>query len=465
MDDRLIKNFFKAGTAVIAGTVAASLLTRGTLNRLHDRAMKKIMENPYDKNLYALISSASRIGIQNIVETNLRATEGKVIARPMGTPKKMPGFDDLMFSIAQLDTMPTPFEISTDTRVTIGKKAEKPFVIDMPIMIAPMAYGEALSLEAKVALAKGATMAGIASNTGEGPFLPEERKAARYLIYQYHRGDWNKTPEIMSQCDGIEIQLGQGAIGGVGHVLDAKNIDRELRKAFNYPKNKDAVAHSRQPEVQRPEKLAGLVEKLRTIGQGTPIGVKMAAGKQLEADLDWVCDAGVDFISLEGAEAATKGSAPILQDDFGVPLIFAIKRAADWLQKHGYRERVSLIAAGRIRTPADMLKACAMGADACYIGAIALFAISHTQVLKALPFEPPTQIIWYKARYSKKFNPNEGAKTLHKFLLSCKGEIDEAIKGLGKFSLKEVGREDLMALTDLISTGCGIPMVYEPFIP
>jgi methylamine---glutamate N-methyltransferase subunit C len=315
-----------------------------------------------------------------------------------------------------------------------------------------------------VALAKGSAMAGISSNSGEGPFLPEERKAARHLIYLYNRGDWGKTPEIMRQCDGIEIQLGQGAYGGVGHVLKAEKIDRELRKAFHFPKCKDAVAHSRQPEVQRPEDLGKLVQKLRDIGQGIPIGVKIAAGKYLEADLDWICNAGADYVAIDGAEAATKGSSPILQDDFGVPSIFAVTRAADWLQKYNFKDSVTLIAGGRIRTPADMLKACALGADACYIGAIALFAMSHTQVLKPLPFEPPTELIWYKARYANKFNVNEGAQALHKFLISCKEEIDEAIKALGKSKLKEVGREDMMALTELVGKGCRIPMIYEPFV-
>jgi methylamine---glutamate N-methyltransferase subunit C len=410
MKEREIINAAKIGAAAFAGLMATSILQRRYINKAHDKALKKLMTNPYDKNMYELISSASRIGLQTIVETNLRSQEGKVVERPMGSPKQFPNMDELMFNIPQLYTMPTPLEQTIDTRVTIGKKAKKPFVIDMPIMITAMAYGEALSAKAKEALAKGSAMAGISSNSGEGPFLAEERKAARHLIYLYNRGDWGKTPEIMRQCDGIEIQLGQGAFGGVGHVLKAKKIDRELRKALNYPKGKDAVVHSRQPEVQRPEDLAKLVQKLRDIGRGIPIGVKIAAGKYLEADLEWICNAGADYIAIDGAEAATKGSSPILQDDFGVPLVFAVTRAADWLQKYNFRDSVTLIAGGKIRTPADMLKACALGADACYIGAIALFAMSHTQVLKPLPFEPPTEIIWYKARYANKFNVNEGAQ-------------------------------------------------------
>ena len=466
--DSLDKKFKKAllvGAGAAAGITLTRKFVRSVINRTHDHALKILMEDPYDENLWELVSASTRIGLQNVLETNLRSAEGKAIARPMGSPKKFPSLDDLVFTFAQLYNMPTPLEEAIDTKVVIGKKAEKPFTVDIPIMIAPMAYGEALSKKAKIALAKGSAMAGTSTNTGEGPFLPEERRAAKYLIYQYNRGDWGKTPEIIRQCDAVEIQIGQGALGGVGHVMYAKDMDKELREAFNFPPGKNAVAHSRQPEVKEPKDFALLVKKLKDIGRGIPIGVKMAAGKHLEADLRIICEAGIDFISMEGAEAATKASAPILQDDFGVPMVFAIARAANWLKENGYQDRVTLIASGKMRTPGDVLKACALGADAVYMGAVALFALSHTQVLKPLPFEPPTQIVWHGAKYANKFNVNEGAKYLYQFLLACKDEIDKGIKALGKTRLAEVGREDLMALNELIGKGCGINMAYDPFLP
>lgn len=463
MEKKKLHKAVMAGAGTVAGAAAARILARGVVNRSHDSTLKILMEDTYDENMWELISAATRIGVQQIVEINLRSTEGKVIQRPLGSPKRFPSLDDLMLSIAQLYILPTPLEEKIDTRVTIGKKAKRPFIVDIPIMIAPMAYGVALSKKAKIALAKGATMAGTSTNTGEGPFLPEERKAAKYLIYQYNRGDWGKTHEIIAQCDAVEIQIGQGSMGGVGHIMLAKNIDKELRTAFQFPKGKDAVAHSRQPELKDPADLPALVKKLKDWGQGIPIGVKLAAGKYLEADLKFLCEAGIDYIALEGAEAATKASSPLLQDDFGVPMLFAISRAATWLQNNGYREQITLIASGKIRTPGDVLKACALGADGCYMGAAALFAMAHTQVLKALPFEPPTQVVWYHGKFKKKFKVAEGAKYLQQYLQSCKEELDEGIKALGKTSLKEVNRNDLMALNELAAIGCGIPMVYEPF--
>ena len=142
-----------------------------------------------------------------------------------------------MFNIAQLHVMPTPLETPVDTRVVIGQRCKRPLAIDLPILIAPMAYGVALSEKAKIALAKGAAMAGTAINNGEGPFLAAEREAAKKYILQYNR-ELEQTPDILRKADAIEIQFGQGAIGGVGHVLPSAQIDAPLRKSLGLQKGK-----------------------------------------------------------------------------------------------------------------------------------------------------------------------------------------------------------------------------------
>ena len=436
--------------------------SRLLFNRVFDSALKKIMTDMYDENIWELVSAATRIGPQNIVETNLRAERGELINRPLGSPKKFPSLDSVMFNIAQLAVLPTPVETPVDTSVVIGKKAKKPFKISLPMMVSAMAYGEALTADAKWALAKGASMAKTAVCSGEGPFLPEERKAADIFIYMYNRGDWNRDEEIIKDCSGIEIQFGQGALGGAGHILHAKTIDKELRKALKYPKGKDAVVHSQQLNVQNPADLPKFIDKLKEISGGVPVGVKLAAGKFLEKDLEIACQGGADYVVLDGAEAGTKGSPPILQDDFGVPSVFAIPRGAEWLYKTGFNKSVSLIAAGKIRTPGEVLKALALGADACYIGSVVLFAMTHDQVLKALPYEPPTQVVWYDGKHKGRFNKKKAAQTLAKYFLSCKAEIEVGVKSLGKKTIHEVDRDDLFSIDETVARGLKIPMAYEP---
>ncbi|MEL7565538.1 MAG: FMN-binding glutamate synthase family protein [Dehalobacterium sp.] len=431
------------------------------INKTFDTTVKTIMTDLYDENIWELISATTRVSPQIIVETNLRAQRGELINRPLGSPKKFPCLDSLMFNIAQLNDLPTPIETPVDTSVVIGKNAKKPFKISLPIMVSGMAYGEALSADAKWALAQGASMAKTAVCSGEGPYLAAEKKAADTYIYMYNRGDWNKDEQVLQDCSAIEIQFGQGALGGAGHVIHAKKIDRKLRKDFKFPKGKDAVTHSQQLNVQKISDLPKFIESLKEVSGGVPIGVKLAAGKWLEKDIEIACHGGADYIVLDGAEAATKGGPPILEDDFGVPTVFAISRGAEKLYQTGFNKSVSLIAAGKIRTPGEVLKAIALGADACYMGSIILFAMSHDQVLKSLPFEPPTQVVWYDGKSAGKFNKKKAANSLAKFFLSCKAELEVAIKALGKTSLNEVNRSDLFSLDETMARGLHIPMSYE----
>ena len=95
------------------------------------------------------------------------------------------------------------------------------------------------------------------------------------------------------------------------------------------------------------------------------------------------------------------------------------------------------------------------------MGSINLFVISHLQVAKVLPFEPPTQLLWYGGKGEGKFKVNEGANNLCKFLQSCREELIEGVRGLGKTSIGEVNKDDLFALDEFTARGLGIPLCHE----
>jgi len=208
--------------------------------------------------------------------------------------------------------------------------------------------------------------------------------------------------------------------------------------------------------------LPPLIRYLRELTGGVPIGAKIAAGNDLEKDLEILVEAGVDFIAIDGAEAATKGSPPILQDDFGIPTVFAVNRAAHFLLEQGVKDKVSLIVGGGLYTPGSFMKMLALGADAVYIGTIALFAMAHTQVLKAMPFEPPPQVVFAQSHFADRLNVKKAADSLAYFLIACNEEIMEGVRALGKTSLADVNRQDLAALEPQISEALGIPLASSP---
>lgn len=451
------------GTAGLT-SLSLVLLAKPLINFAHDRILKILMTDPYHENLWEFVSAGSKAGLQTILETNLRAQTGKTINRPLGSPKKFPTSNMLMFNIAQLHKLPTPEDVPVDMSVTLGPQAAKPMKIDMPIIITAMAYGLGLTEKAKIALAAGASAVGTAINNGEGPFLTSERKAAKHYILLYDRGGRNHDPAIIRQADAVEIQFGQGAYAGIGHMTSYKDMDPKTRKLLHVKPGGYTMTHARVPGVNIPHKdLPPLIKRLRKITGGVPIGAKLGAGNYLEKDLEILVDAGIDFVALDGAQAATKGSPPILQDDFGVPTVFAVHRAAQYLKKQGLKGKVTLIAGGGLNTPGEFLKTIALGADIIYIGSIALFAMAHTQVLKAMPWEPPPQVVFSQSHFGNSLNTKKAAKNLANFLKSCNEEMMEGIRALGKTSVKDVNKDDLASLDYNLSKALGIPLASHPF--
>ncbi|WP_301168855.1 FMN-binding glutamate synthase family protein [Brevibacillus nitrificans] len=452
------------------GTMLASLLIgvmiflffRPVVQWLLGKFMKRLMGDRYPENVFEMISAMRKINPQIVLENSLRAGSGQVIERPFGSPRKFLNFDGLVFSPAQLAIFPAPEDADVDLRITIGPKAKKPLTLDLPIMSGAMGYGIGISEKVKIAIAKGTAAAGTLTNTGEGPLLPEERQFAKHLIIQYSSGKWAKEPETLRKADAIEIHFGQGASAGSASFIPAEYIQGRASQIMGVEGEEVVVIPSIHPDVQRAADLPVLVEKLRNLTGGVPIGVKICASAVLEEDMEIAIQAGVDFISIDGGQAGTKGSPPILEDDFGLPTIYALSRAVRYLKERGVKDRITLLSGGGYATPGDCLKALALGADGIYMGTAVVWALTHDQVIKAIPWEPPTELTWYPGKLKDKFDTEEAAGYLENFFASFAEEMEIAILALGKTSIKDVTAADLVALDEWTSKVTQIPLAYEP---
>lgn len=447
-----------AGISLLGGLY----LARRAYGWLFTGLVHPIISDKYDKNMWELVNATQRSTPSKLIETELRAEAKEYIERPIGGPRRFEYAEQIMFNIAQLATLPTPYDQQVDLKVTIGPRAQRPLKLKIPILVGGMAYGLALSETFKLAIAKGTSLAGTATNTGQGPWLEQERKLAQHLILQYSRTSWNKDPKIIKQADAIEIQFGQGANGGTGHAIKSKNISSKLRQRMGLKAGQDGVVHSRLAGATSPRELQELVKHLRQLTRGVPIGIKIGAGFALEHDLAIAVGAGADFVSVDGAEGGSHTALPILQDDFGLPTIIAVSRAARFWRDHNLKGKVTLLAGGGLISAGDCLKVLALGADAVYMGTAVVFATTHNQVLKVIPFEPPTQLVWENGKYKDKFKLEEGAASLANFLKALAYELTEAIKALGKTSLSQVSTEDICALNKEVSEITGLGLCYLP---
>ncbi|SMC05311.1 glutamate synthase conserved region-containing protein [Sulfobacillus thermosulfidooxidans DSM 9293] len=439
-------------------------LEKALFNYLSDQALQKVMKSRYMTSLTSAWSLLRRANPQIFLENSLRATQDQAIGRPMGTPLVFSHWENLVFNPAQLAHIPTRRREEVELKTVIGPKTARPLVTDIPILIAAMSYGGALSMKAKIALALGANMAGTATNTGES-YLPEERDAAKRLIVQYHRGTWplsaQNHPEYLESADAIEIQIGQGA--QAASAMITKHVDPEMQKYFGLKDGDKAVIAARLQGVETPQDFVRLVHQLKG-RYSVPVGVKIAPSGWLEDDLAVILDAHVDFIVLDGGEGGTHSGPPILQDDFGIPTMAAISWADQFLREKNCRQRITLIAAGGLRSPGDYLKAMALGADAVYIGYAALMALSAYQAQKVLPYAPPEDLLYHKGKHHHELDVDQAARHLAHFLRSSCDELRYGVQAVGKTNIHDVNRDDLVALDPWTAQIAGVKSLVQPWI-
>lgn len=432
---------------------------RAAINETADKALTRIIKDQYIENLFEMVPATRKVGPTNLMELAMRASLGTPISRPLGSPIHFSPWEKILFNPVHLFRFPTPENVGIQTSVTIGHRAKRPMTISIPIMIAAMSFGGALSKNAKIALAKAASALGTASNSGEAGLLEAEREAAQLFIGQYNRGGWMNSPEKYKRLDAIEIQLGQGAQGSAPQRTAAKNIGDDFREVFELERGESALIKSRLPGVNTKEEFIQLVRRLRT-ETGVPVGLKIAATHHLEKELAIAVEAEVDFVTLDGAEGGTHGGAPTLQDDVGLPTLFAITRAAEFFARKRVFRDINLIATGGLVTPGHMLKAIALGADAVYIGTAAVMALVSDQMTDTLPFEPPTSLVVYTGKMTDQLDVDRAAKNLVRYVSASVREMELVAVTVGKTALTDLSKSDLCTLDPFLAKATGIQLGY-----
>lgn len=420
----------------------------------------KLLSDKYTQNLMEIWPAGKRISVLNILELGFRAENGKIITRPLGSPKHFPGFDNLMFAPHLMTRLSLPEGTPINVQVSIGPKAAKPLELKIPIMIGAMAYGIALSEEAKRALARAAKTLQTSTCSGEGPYLPEERQEAGKYTLQISRWAWGgRTQEQINAADMLEVQMGQGAdMGSV--TLEPIEFQGRAQELSGLAPDEPAISFPAPPGVQKQSDWPGFMKNLRKKSTGVPIALKLMATGHLEDDLAAAIELGFDAIIIDGAQGGSHATTPIKQDDFGIPSLFALVRAVRFLNTQKVRDRVSLIVAGGYFTPGECLKALALGADAIYMATIPLLALTHNQVSKVIPWEPPTTLVFYDSPSSVKLDIDQAATSVVNAITSMVLEMEEGMRSLGRRSLKELNADDLVALDTLTAEVTGVKRIY-----
>jgi len=303
------------------------------------------------------------------------ARTGTSSLSPMRTRRSFPDWDMVLFRGAQLARMPLNDDVEVNLGTVLGPNAKQPMKLALPFYVSHMSFG-ALSREAKIALARGASLSGTAICSGEGGMLPEEREAATQYIYELGTATFSHLADAIRQADAIEIKIGQAAKPGLGGHLPAHKVTPEIAKIRGLGPGEGSHSPGRHSGINSPEDLAKRVAELKEMTGGKPIGVKFTAG-HVEADLKVALAAEPDFITIDCRGGGTGSGPDFVKDNVCLPPIFVLNRARRVLDAAG--SRVSLCLTGGFRDSTDIAKALAMGADAVALATASMIAVGCQQ--------------------------------------------------------------------------------------
>ena len=362
-------------------------------------------------------------------------------AEAMGVPRDtLPKWEDIQFVVAQLHKVPLLDDEEVGTGLVIGPNAEKPLRLDIPLFVSDMSFG-ALSEEAKVALSKGAELAGTGICSGEGGMLPEEQAANSRYFYELASARFGFSWDKVQQTQAFHFKGGQGAKTGTGGHLPGIKVKGKIAEVRGLPEGESAISPARFPEWTSVSQFKDFAAEVREQTGGIPIGFKLSA-QHIEKDIDAALEVGVDYIILDGRGGGTGAAPVIFKHNISVPTIPALARARRHLDRSD-ADGVTLIITGGLRRPADFAKALALGADGVAVSNAAIQAIGCIGMRACHTNNCPVGIATQQPHLRARLPVDIAAERLARFFTSAVHLMAVVARAAGHRHLNEFSIDDL----------------------
>ena len=392
----------------------------------------------------------------------VKSQVGRYRIRGYGGARAMPHLSDIAFRKDVSDAGSDP-DVVSKVRMTTeigGRGGAAPLRLSMPVMVAPMSFG-ALSRSTKIAVAKASAMSGISENTGEGGLMDAQREAADQLVFQCLSGRLGWNVHDMQRANGIEIYISQGAKPGFGGQLMAKKVTKEIAEIRGIPAGIDLRSPSRHPDVLGADDLVIKIEEFReATGYRLPISVKLGAGRVTD-DIKIALKDGFDFVELDGMQGSTGAGPADVMEHVGIPTIAAIQEALDALEAIGRARGIQIVLMGGIKDGVDAVKALALGADSVGLGTSVIIAGGCIACMQCHVGTCVVGIATQDPEHEKRYDIDREADNIHRFLESVRWQIAALTHALGHDDVRQLSRDDLVALTPEAAEITRLPYVPE----
>ncbi|MGI6275068.1 MAG: glutamate synthase-related protein [Acutalibacteraceae bacterium] len=398
---------------------------------------------------------------ETIQEVYRQAGSGGVLLSSMGNPKPLPVYWDRILINASQVTNPSidPLREPMETKTFLGRKPSKierdetgriktditpQLELSVPVMFSAMSYGS-ISYNAHESLARAAEALGTYYNTGEGGLHQDFYKYGPHTIVQVASGRFGVHRDYLSAGAAIEIKMGQGAKPGIGGHLPGAKIVGDVSRTRMIPEGTDAISPAPHHDIYSIEDLRQLVFSLKeATDYKKPVIVKIAAVHNVAAIASGIARSGADIIAIDGFRGGTGAAPTRIRDNVGIPIELALAAVDQRLRDEGIRNNVSLVVGGSIRSSADVVKAVALGADACYIGTAALLALGCHLCRSCQTGKCNWGIATQRPDLVKRLNPDIGCGRLVNLITAWQHEIKEMMGGMGINSIEALRGNRLM---------------------
>lgn len=360
--------------------------------------------------------------------------------------------------------------------IIIGPDCEYPFEAKSIFNISGMSYG-ALSAAAVRALSKGSAKAGIWLNTGEGGISPYHLEGQGDLICQIGTAKYgvrdaagNLSDEKLRAASvhsrAFEIKLSQGAKPGRGGVLPAVKVTAEIAAIRGIPQGEVSSSPNRHKEIRSVDDLLDMINRVRDV-TGKPVGFKsVISSDRFPIDL---CEAilrrglaqAPDFITVDGGEGGSGAAPQILADHMGLPITESLPLLVDVLTEYGMRERIKIVASGKLVHSAKVAWALCTGADFIVSARGFMFSIGCVQSMQCHKDTCPTGITTHSKYRQRGLVVANKAERVKEYAHWMNYEVNVLAHSCGLCNAREFTREHIRIVQ---SPGISVPLdVIHPY--
>ncbi len=359
----------------------------------------------------------------------------------MGVPgPSLPQWKDIQILVAQLATKPLMEDVPVGTELVIGPNAKKPLRLAIPLFVSDMSFG-ALSEEAKIALSKGAELAGTGICSGEGGMLDEEQQANSHYFYEYASAKFGFEWDKLKRVQAFHFKGGQGAKTGTGGHLPANKVVGKIAQVRKLKEGTPAVSPPTFEDLHTVEDFKNFANKVREVTGGIPIGFKLSAN-HIEEDIQFALDASADYIILDGRGGGTGAAPLIFRNNISVPTIPALARARKYLDQRNKKD-VTLIVTGGLRVPDDFIKAMALGADGIALANSAIQSIGCVAARMCHTNNCPAGVATQNPELRKLINVDKSAQQLFNFFTASTQLMKVMARACGHHHLNQFNENDI----------------------